>query len=231
MSQIASLELHDVGSILKAVHLCISGNAEDGQVSKDGEGFTAAMAKVIDEASQLLTSVALYRRDLLLPLFAPFCKLLSLLVSNIDLEIVPRPASETRNTYSNQESTSAHRWSRLVISLCARSNTTQRRGSNRAAVSSDRKRNTEQISLVGALSKHAPFVLFAYLRRSADTRTPLKPSIRAALLPGVYSLIGVMGQHEREALLRGFLTPNMPVERDQLRSLWTDYDKIRYKGH
>ena len=86
------------------------------------------------------------------------------------------------------------------------------------------------VSLTGPLSKHAPFLLVAFLRAATDTHAPLGPAVRQALTVGVLEVLGTLGKHEREALMRGFLGNHMEAERALLRALWKEHEKIRYKG-
>ena len=115
-------------------------------------------------------------------------------------------------------------FTRLLTALGARSadlQTRNRKGSEGTAIA----------SLAGPLSKHSPFIVASYLSAAVDFDLPIASDIRRELLPGLIELLGFIGKHEREALMRGFLTDNMQAERSLLRAMWQEHEQTRYRGN
>lgn len=82
-------------------------------------------------------------------------------------------------------------------------------------------------SLVQAFSKHAPFVLLAYIEAVNDPLCILPLSIRKELDPGLYVLCDVMGDHGRDALMVSALDAGGKAV---LKKLWGEYVKQKYVG-
>lgn len=100
---------------------------------------------------------------------------------------------------------------------------------SKSASSHIRKKSNQPVTLLGPLSKHAPFFLYGYLKYCTDVY-PLPAHIRAELAPGLYEWMEVMGKHEREALIGGMLSHEEVAERALLKSMWKVTDARRYKG-
>ncbi|GAA5926924.1 Urb2 domain-containing protein [Sporobolomyces koalae] len=85
-------------------------------------------------------------------------------------------------------------------------------------------------SLTAPLSKHAPFLLLAYLRACVHPTCPIPSALRGELQGGWYEVMDSMGKWEREALMKGFLNEDEEAERGVLRGLWKSWEKERYRG-
>lgn len=85
-------------------------------------------------------------------------------------------------------------------------------------------------SLAAPLSKHAPFLLLAYLRACVHSTCPIPSTLRGELQGGWFEVMDSMGKWEREALMKGFLGDDEEAERGILRDLWKSWEKERYRG-
>ncbi|GAA6014036.1 hypothetical protein JCM11491_003496 [Sporobolomyces phaffii] len=85
-------------------------------------------------------------------------------------------------------------------------------------------------SLTAPLSKHAPFLLLAYLRACVHPTCPIPSALRGELQGGWFEVMDSMGKWEREALMKGFLSEDEEAERGILRELWKSWEKERYRG-
>lgn len=97
------------------------------------------------------------------------------------------------------------------------------------------KHNSEEAppkttSLTAPLSKHAPFLLLAYLRACVHPTCPIPSTLRGELQGGWFEVMDSMGKWEREALMKGFLSEDEEAERGVLRGLWKSWEKERYRG-
>ena len=82
-------------------------------------------------------------------------------------------------------------------------------------------------SLTQPFSKHAPYVLTAYLRALSDPLCQFLPSIRRELEPGLFALCDMMGEHGRDSIMAAMLDGG---GRTMLKILWKEYEKQRYTG-
>lgn len=82
-------------------------------------------------------------------------------------------------------------------------------------------------SLAGAMSKHAIYVLLAYVRCVTRVATTIAPPLREALHPGLMALCSMISHHERDAALKSLLdAPGQLV----FKSIWADWERQRYRG-
>jgi Urb2/Npa2 family len=82
-------------------------------------------------------------------------------------------------------------------------------------------------SLAQPFSKHAPYVLTAYLRALTDPLSQFSPPIRGELEPGLFALCDMMGEHGRDSIMTAMLDDG---GRTMLKILWKEYDKQRDTG-
>ncbi|KAF9270461.1 hypothetical protein L218DRAFT_36093 [Marasmius fiardii PR-910] len=82
-------------------------------------------------------------------------------------------------------------------------------------------------SLAKPFSKHAAYVLKAYIQASNDSLCVIPSPVRRALQPGLYSLCSMMNDFNRDALMASISDVG---EKAILRALWKDYEKQRYIG-
>jgi len=82
-------------------------------------------------------------------------------------------------------------------------------------------------SLAKPFSKHAPYVLKAYVEAVNDSLCTLPTRIRKELQPGIYALCGIMTDHARDALMASMTEAG---EKFTLKQLWQEYEKQKYTG-
>ncbi|KAG7099460.1 hypothetical protein E1B28_001310 [Marasmius oreades] len=82
-------------------------------------------------------------------------------------------------------------------------------------------------SLAQPFSKHAAYVLKAYIQASNDPLCVIPSVIRRALTPGLYSLCNMMNEFNRDALMASITDVG---EKAILKALWKEYEKQRYVG-
>ncbi|KAJ8084273.1 hypothetical protein PM082_003041 [Marasmius tenuissimus] len=82
-------------------------------------------------------------------------------------------------------------------------------------------------SLAKPFSKHAAYVLKAYVQASNDPLCVLPVAVRKALQPGLFSLCGITNDFSRDALMASISDTG---EKAILKGLWKDYEKQRYVG-
>jgi hypothetical protein len=87
--------------------------------------------------------------------------------------------------------------------------------------------STKAESLAQPFSKHALYVLVAYIRAVTDPLCTLSPAIRRELEPGLFALCGMMGEHGRDAVMMSMLDAG---GKQVLKSLWKEYEKQKYVG-
>ncbi|KAK7463828.1 hypothetical protein VKT23_005765 [Stygiomarasmius scandens] len=81
--------------------------------------------------------------------------------------------------------------------------------------------------LAKPFSKHASYVLKAYVEVVNDSLCTLPIRIRKELQPGIYALCGMMTDHARDALMASMTESG---EKLTLKQLWQDYEKQKYTG-
>lgn len=81
-------------------------------------------------------------------------------------------------------------------------------------------------SLGKPFSKHAAYVLAAYIEALNDPLCMLSLEMRRELEPGLFTLCGLMGEHARDALVVGLDTSGKAA----LKLVWKEYEKQRYVG-
>lgn len=88
-------------------------------------------------------------------------------------------------------------------------------------------RNEPARSLAPAFSKHAPYVLCAYLNALTDPLSVYETDVRKELEPGLFSLCGMMGEYGRDSIMASALDGSGQT---MLKLLWAEYDKQKYVG-
>ncbi|GAK65816.1 uncharacterized protein PAN0_010c4037 [Moesziomyces antarcticus] len=106
--------------------------------------------------------------------------------------------------------------SRLLSSLVAKNVSLKSRGDEGKAQ-----------SLAKPFSKHATYVLVAYLRSLTAPNAVVPFEVRAELEVGMLTLCGIMGHHQRDAAMVGMLDAAGKV---LMKRIWSEYEKQRYKG-
>ncbi len=82
-------------------------------------------------------------------------------------------------------------------------------------------------SLARPFSKHAPYVLTAYIDAMNDPLCSIPLAVRKELEPGLFSLCDMMTEHGRDAIMVSALDSGGQAT---LKSLWREYEKQRYVG-
>lgn len=82
-------------------------------------------------------------------------------------------------------------------------------------------------SLAKPMSKHAVYILVAYARCLTMPHTTVPAASRHELMPGLYALCDMCGEHERDAALKSMLDTSAQLI---FKSIWTQWDAQRYKG-
>lgn len=82
-------------------------------------------------------------------------------------------------------------------------------------------------SLARPFSKHAPYVVKAYLAAETDVLCTYPLSLRRELEPGLLALCGMMNEHGRDALMAQSLNAG---EMAAMKILWGAYEKQKYVG-
>ncbi|KAF9451771.1 hypothetical protein P691DRAFT_698549 [Macrolepiota fuliginosa MF-IS2] len=81
-------------------------------------------------------------------------------------------------------------------------------------------------SLAKPFSKHAAYVLAAYIEALNDPLCVLGVEMRRELEPGLFTLCELMGEHARDALVVGLDASGKAA----LKMIWREYEKQRYVG-
>ncbi|KAF5337392.1 hypothetical protein D9611_003253 [Ephemerocybe angulata] len=82
-------------------------------------------------------------------------------------------------------------------------------------------------SLAAPFSKHAAFVLKAYIEAMNDPLCVLTLDVRKELYSGLYALCSMIGEHSRDAMMVSALDAGGKAT---LKTLWKEYEKQRYVG-
>jgi len=82
-------------------------------------------------------------------------------------------------------------------------------------------------SLAKPFSKHAAYVLEAYIESMNDPLCVLSLEVRKELQPGIFALCSMISDHSRDALMASALDAG---GKTILKSLWKEYDKQKYVG-
>ncbi|KZT61085.1 hypothetical protein CALCODRAFT_59409 [Calocera cornea HHB12733] len=82
-------------------------------------------------------------------------------------------------------------------------------------------------SLAKPFSRHAPYVLQAYINMITDPFGEVASETRRSLQPGVFALCSMVGDEDRDALMASL---PRSTSKALFRALWQEYDKQRYVG-
>lgn len=82
-------------------------------------------------------------------------------------------------------------------------------------------------SLTKPFSKHAAYVLQAYIEAMNDSLCVLSSEVRKQLEPGLFALCALMNEYGRDALMVSALDAGGKAT---LKALWKEYEKQRYVG-
>ncbi|CDO72438.1 hypothetical protein BN946_scf184977.g139 [Trametes cinnabarina] len=82
-------------------------------------------------------------------------------------------------------------------------------------------------SLMRPFSKHAAYVLTAYVEAVNDPLCFVSSGIRRELQPGLFALCDMLGEHNRDAMMVSALDTGGKAV---MKALWKEYEKQRYVG-
>ena len=82
-------------------------------------------------------------------------------------------------------------------------------------------------SLVRPFSKHAAYVLTAYIDAVNDPLCFVSSAVRKELQPGLFALCDMLGEHNRDAMMVSALDA---AGKATMKVLWREYEKQRYVG-
>ena len=82
-------------------------------------------------------------------------------------------------------------------------------------------------SLAKPFSKHAVYVLKAYIEAVNDPLCLLPLDVRKELQPGIFALCSMISEHSRDSLMISALDAGGKLT---FKALWKEYDKQRYVG-
>ena len=83
-------------------------------------------------------------------------------------------------------------------------------------------------SLARPFSKHAAYVLKAYIEAMSDPLCVMSLEVRKELKEGLFALCGMMSVHSRDALMVGGGLD--AGEKAVLKSVWKEWEAVRYVG-
>lgn len=109
--------------------------------------------------------------------------------------------------------------SRLLSTLTVKNVSLRNRDSGEAKAKAE--------SLARPFSKHATYILVAYLRSLTAPNSVVPADVRAELEVGMMTVCEIIGHHQRDAAMIGLLDSAGKV---LLKRIWTEYEKQRYKG-
>jgi len=82
-------------------------------------------------------------------------------------------------------------------------------------------------SLARPFSKHAAYVIKAYIDAMNDPLCILPLGLRKELRPGLYALCSMLSEHNRDAMMVSALDAG---GKTIMKDLWTEYEKQKYVG-
>lgn len=111
--------------------------------------------------------------------------------------------------------------SRLVSNVMAKSVSLKHRSSDAPGTA------VKAESLARPLSKHATYMLVAYLKSLTAQGSVVPADVRAELEVGMMTICEIMGHHQRDAAMSGLLDSAGKV---LMKRIWSEFEKQRYKG-
>lgn len=216
----ASVRLIDVGLTWSLLAKFLSGSRDHDHHSSKG---------IFDAIINISSALIRLRRDLVLstlPLLSVVLRHLLMSMRTIRPQLGAKQSQMVTDTLpwwvSPAEPLAAEEAKavgRLLTALQAKTIT-------RRHISTTEKQKAE--SLARPFSKHAPYVLAAYIEAMNDPLCTLPSSVRKELEPGLFSLCGMMTEHGRDAVMASVLDAGGKAT---LKMLWKEYEKQRYVGN
>jgi hypothetical protein len=209
----------DMGSIWSILARFLVGRQEH-----DDNTTTAIFQRLVAIISALIR----LRRDLVvhaLPHLGMVLRQLILLVRQVRPQLGARQSRAVTDTFPRWISATdpltteeAKAMARVLESLSAKT---------LSMVHSHPSGNRNAESLAKPFSRHAAFVLNAYIDAMNDSLCVIPLSVRKALQPGLFSLCDMLNEHTRDFLM---VSTQGAGGKATLKSLWKEYEKQKYVG-
>jgi hypothetical protein len=229
-SQAAYLQLPDATSLFSILSLVASPRSSS---TRRIPSPPRSVPHIYLSLAASATSLVRHRRDLVSALLPHLSALLILLLSALRS---PRPSlggrqlrilSDSLPCWLNVSTSplgiaEARAFARLLTSLTVK--TIPRLPPSTASISAQRRAS----SLATPLSKHAPYLLLAYVRMLTDLDTVVSPAVRHELEPGVGSICEIVGERDRDAVMIGGGLDG--GGKGVLKMVWEGWEKGKYAG-
>ncbi|KAH9835766.1 Urb2/Npa2 family-domain-containing protein [Rhodofomes roseus] len=183
---------------------------------------------IFQEAVSIVSALVRLRRDLILNTLPHLGMILRRLISALRGLRPQLGAKQTRlvmNTLPAWISTEkplsaeeAKALARLITTLTTKT-TVRTHGQNAESQKPE--------SLVRPFSKHAAYVLTAYIEAVNDPLCVISTQVRKELQPGLFALCDMLGDYNRDAMMVSALDASGKVT---MKALWKEYEKQRYVG-
>lgn len=219
--QSATLRNADIGCIYTILGHAVSGSGSHGE---------ATSSAIYESNVSILMALVRLRRDLVanaLPHLAGIINRLCEMLRTVRPELAARQRRAVTDTLpfwinSSQPLSAdcAKALARLLTNLTTKSVV-------RSASATHNDASNHAQSLAQPFSKHAPYVVTAYIRALIDPLSIMPPKIRQELEPGLFALCDMMGEYGRDAIMTAMLDDGGKA---MMKILWAEYDKQRYVG-
>ena len=224
----------DVPRIFAMVTVLIGPSGHEDRVN-----FSCPSGPIFSGIVSALRAMVRLRKDLLNPFLPQFTELLCLLIpllQSLQRHNVGR--SQLRRLAAAMPAwldvatcplgvTEARALTRLYTEIPAKSTSIATIvAQKRRRLSSDEHTSTTE-SLARSMSKHAVYILVAYVRCVTQGITTLATPVRQELQAGLFALCDLVNKYERDAVLKGMLDASGQVV---FKTLWSDWERQRYKG-
>lgn len=209
-----------------------------GPSAVEEHGGSPEASAIFQGAVGVLRSVIRLRKDLLGPylpqLAEVLCQLLSLLGSllrtNVGRAQLRRLAATTPAWLDEAAAplgvNEARSLSRLFAEIPAKTTSIATIVAHKRRRTDDGHASTTE-SLARSMSKHAVYILVAYVRCVTHGVTTIATPLRQELQPGLFALCDLVSKYERDAVLKGMLDASGQVV---FKGLWSEWERQRYKG-
>ncbi|KAH6917636.1 Urb2/Npa2 family-domain-containing protein [Coprinopsis sp. MPI-PUGE-AT-0042] len=98
---------------------------------------------------------------------------------------------------------------------------------NHHAANNPTEKEIKAESLAAAFSKHASYVLKAYIEALNEPLCIIGVDVRKELASGIHALCGMINEHSRDSLMASALDSSGKA---MMKALWKEYEKQRYVG-
>lgn len=209
-----------------------------GPSAVEEQGGSPEASTIFQGAVGVLRSIIRLRKDLLSPylpqLAEVLCQLLpllgSLLRTNVGRAQLRRLAAATPAWLDEANAPlgvdEARSLSRLFAEIPAKTTSIATIVAHKRRRTDDGHASTTE-SLARSMSKHAVYILVAYVRCVTHGVTTIATPLRQELQPGLFALCDLVSKYERDAVLKGMLDASGQVV---FKGLWSEWERQRYKG-